>query len=175
MKRTLFCICTLLAAAACEQRDRQPESQQPAIVPPAATGTPTTPSPSTPSPSADERRPVSGIDQRTDMPMNAPASADERADNTGRNERDRSGATTTSGDQSENEADRSLTQRVRQAVMDDESLSSSAKNAKIMSRDGVVTLRGPVQSSQEKTKLAAIAQKTDGVKRVDNQLEIAAK
>jgi osmotically-inducible protein OsmY len=44
---------------------------------------------------------------------------------------------------------------------------------KIISVIVVVTLRGPVKSTQEKTEIAAIAQKVDGVKRIDNQLEIA--
>lgn len=47
-------------------------------------------------------------------------------DNTERNVRDRSGETLTPGDQSESEADRTLTQRVRQAVMADDSLSTNA-------------------------------------------------
>ncbi len=73
-------------------------------------------------------------------------------DNTERNVRDRSGATLTPGDQSETEADRTLTQRVRQAVVADESLSTNAHNIKIISVDGVVTLRGPVNSAEEKKK-----------------------
>jgi hypothetical protein len=49
-------------------------------------------------------------------------------DNTGRNIRDRSGVTLTPGDQSESKADRTMTQRIRQAVMADKSLSTTAKN-----------------------------------------------
>jgi hypothetical protein len=43
-------------------------------------------------------------------------------DNTGRNVRDRSGATLTPGDQSESQADRALTQQIRKAVRADKSL-----------------------------------------------------
>ena len=50
------------------------------------------------------------------------------ADNSGRNARDRDGATKTSGDQSENEADRALTQKIRQAITSDEALSTNGKN-----------------------------------------------
>jgi hypothetical protein len=46
-------------------------------------------------------------------------SAKTAPDNTGRKVQDRSGATLTSGDQSESEADRTLTQRIRQAVVEE--------------------------------------------------------
>ncbi len=97
-----------------------------------------------------------------------------RADNTKKNERDRDGDTVTPGDQAENDADRSITQRIRQAVVDKDGLSTNAKNVKIMTANGVVTLRGPVQSAGEKSSIASIAQTTEGVSRVDNQLEVAA-
>ena len=101
-------------------------------------------------------------------------SAKTSPDNTGRNVQDRSGATLTPGDQSESEADRTLTQKVRQAVMADESLSTTAHNIKIITTNGAVTLRGPVNSAQEKTKINAKAQQIAGATKVDNQLEIAA-
>ena len=53
-------------------------------------------------------------------------------DNTERNMQDRSGATLTPGDQSESDADRTLTQKVRQAVVADDSLSTNAHNIKII-------------------------------------------
>jgi len=94
-------------------------------------------------------------------------------DNSGRNVRDADGATKTPGDQSESEADRTITQNVRQAVTADDSISTNGKNVKIVTVDGTVTLRGPVKSEQEKTNIAAKAQQIAGVKQVDNQLEIA--
>lgn len=93
------------------------------------------------------------------------------ADNTDKNERDRSGAALTSGDQGGSEADRTVTQQVRQGVMADDALSTTGKNVKIITVDGVVTLRGPVKTAQEKSTIASIAQRVSGVKRVDNQLE----
>jgi hyperosmotically inducible protein len=95
------------------------------------------------------------------------------ADNSGRNVRDRNDATKTSGDQSESEADRTVSQNVRQAVVADDSVSTNGKNVKIITIDGTVTLRGPVKSEKEKTNIGAKAQQVAGVKRVDNQLEIA--
>lgn len=94
-------------------------------------------------------------------------------DNSGRNVRDADGTTKTSGDQSESETDRTITQNVRQAVTADDSISTNGKNVKIITVDGTVTLRGPVKSEQEKTNIAAKAQQIAGVKKVDNQLEIA--
>ena len=95
------------------------------------------------------------------------------ADNSGRNVRDRNDQTKTPGDQSENEADRTITQNIRQVITADDSLSTNAKNVKIITNDGTVTLRGPVKSEKEKAEIEAIAKQVAGVKRVDNQLEIA--
>ncbi len=94
------------------------------------------------------------------------------ADNTGRNARDADGTTLTPMDQGESEADRSITQQIRKAVVNHDQLSTNAKNVKIITQNGVVTLRGPVKSAEEKAAIATVAQKTTGVKRVDNQLEI---
>ena len=94
-------------------------------------------------------------------------------DNSGRNERDRNDATKTAGDQSESEADRTISQNIRKAVTSDDSVSTNGKNVKIITVDGVVTLRGPVKSEAEKTNIAAKAQQIAGVKNVENQLEVA--
>jgi hyperosmotically inducible periplasmic protein len=99
---------------------------------------------------------------------------EEAADNTVKNERDRDTSSLTPGDQGGSEADRTTTQEIRQAVMKSEPLSITAKNIKIITIDGVVTLRGPVKSAAEKAEIAQLAQKASGVKKVDNQLEIAA-
>jgi hyperosmotically inducible periplasmic protein len=101
-------------------------------------------------------------------------SAKASPDNTGRNVQDRSGATLTPGDQSESEADRTLTQKVRQAVVADDSLSTNAHNIKIITINGAVTLRGPVNSAKEKATIDAKAQQIAGATKVDNQLEIVA-
>ena len=96
------------------------------------------------------------------------------ADNTGKNVRDR-GDTVTPTDQGGSAADRELTAAIRKAIVDDDSLSTNAHNVKIVSVGGVVTLRGPVKSPAEKAAVAAKAERTQGVKRVDNQLEVEAK
>lgn len=91
-----------------------------------------------------------------------------RADNT-KNNADKPGIT--AQDQPENESDREITQRVRTAVGKD-GFSLNARNVKIITSNGRVTLRGPVASDKEKTDVAAAAQQTAGVTSVDNQLEV---
>lgn len=78
----------------------------------------------------------------------------------------------TASDQSENEADRKITQQIRQAVTKDDSLSISAQNVKIVTQDGKVTLRGEVKSDSEKQKIADKAKKVSGVKNVDNLITV---
>jgi hyperosmotically inducible protein len=96
-------------------------------------------------------------------------------DNTGRNERDRSGTTLTPGDQSSNTNDVELTRRIRAAVVADSSLSTNAHNVKIITVNGTVTLRGPVDSEKEREKIVSTAQQIAGKNNVENHLEIAHK
>ena len=96
------------------------------------------------------------------------------ADNSGRNERDRSGETQTSGDQSNNSADLKTTAAIRSAIVHDGSLSMMAKNVKIVTENGVVTLRGPVKSPEENAKIAELAKTHAGNAKVEDQLEVKA-
>jgi len=101
----------------------------------------------------------------------APA-APAAADNTKVNKRDADKAALTPGDQQENATDLKLTQQIRQAVMADGSLSFTAKNVKIITVNGKVTLRGPVNNAQERSAIEAAARKIAGADKVDNQLEV---
>lgn len=92
-------------------------------------------------------------------------------ENTQQNLRDRDNQTLTPEDQNESEADIKITAHIRQMVHQDQSLSMDAHNAKIITRKGVVTLRGPVETGAERMKLQQISQQTAGVMQVDNQLE----
>jgi osmotically-inducible protein OsmY len=96
------------------------------------------------------------------------------ADNTSKNQRDRSGETATSGDQSNSQEDVKITAAIRRAVVGDKSLSMTAKNVKIITANGTVTLRGPVNNDEEKTKIAELAQSAAGNAKIDNQLEVKA-
>jgi osmotically-inducible protein OsmY len=97
--------------------------------------------------------------------------ADSALENTERNVRDKDNTTLTPEDQKETKKDIKITSKIRQAVVRDKALSIDAQNVKIITRNGVVTLRGPVASEAEKMKLQKIAKKTKGVVQVDNQLE----
>ena len=79
----------------------------------------------------------------------------------------------TADQQKANPTDRAITQKIRKAVHDDNSLSTYAHNIKIITQDGKVTLRGPVRSEDEKNSLQAKAVTVAGQDNVTNQLEIA--
>jgi hyperosmotically inducible protein len=96
------------------------------------------------------------------------------ADNTKKNQRDRSGETKTSGDQSNSSEDVKITAAIRRAVVRDHSLSMTAKNVKIITANGMVTLRGPVKSDAEKAKIVELAQSAAGNAKINNQLEVKA-
>lgn len=92
-------------------------------------------------------------------------------ENTERNVRDQGQTNLTPADQLETKEDIAITAAIRQVVVRDESLSLNAQNVKIITRHGVVTLRGPVESEAERLKLQQIATQTPGVVQVENQLE----
>lgn len=94
--------------------------------------------------------------------------------NTAINKRDVEANTKTPTDQNENQADLNVTAKIRQQVLDVKDLSVDARNAKIITADGKVTLRGPVRSTDERDTLARIARNVAGDGNVDNQLEVAA-
>ena len=94
------------------------------------------------------------------------------ADNTASNERDRDGTNTTPIDQKNNENDLQIVQDIRKALVDSAQLSLNAHNVKVISTNGVVTLRGPVESSAERTSVENIAKAVSGVARIDNQIEV---
>ena len=108
------------------------------------------------------------------LSLDAFATDNEKAkpDNTATNERDRSGETKTSGDQSNSSADLKITQAVRRALMKDRELSTTAKNIKVITANGHVTLRGPVKTGQEKAKIDQIAKSAAGGAQIDDQLDV---
>jgi osmotically-inducible protein OsmY len=56
--------------------------------------------------------------------------------------------------------------------VNDGSLSFTAKNVKIITVNGKVTLRGPVKSEQERATIEAAAKKIAGAGQVENLLEL---
>jgi len=72
-------------------------------------------------------------------------------------------------------ADREVVQRIRQALVSDDSLSTSAKNVTIDSKTEAVTLRGAVASEQERAIVAAKAKQVAGERTVENELVVASR
>src|SRR6266576_2299944 len=80
----------------------------------------------------------------------ADKSAQAAPDNTAKNQRDRSKSEPTADQQKENKSDRELSRQIRRAIVKDKSLSTYARNIKIIAQDGMVTLKGPVTTQEEK-------------------------
>lgn len=95
------------------------------------------------------------------------------ANNTGVNVRDRDQATKTPIDQNENKKDVEITASIRKKVVNTK-MSTAAHNVKIITQDGKVTLRGPVESAEEKQQIAEIAGAIVGPASVDDLLEVEA-
>ena len=94
------------------------------------------------------------------------------ADNTKTNERDRSASEPTADQQKENRSDRDITQQIRRSIMKDKSLSTYAHNVKIVTQNGQVTLKGPVQSGDEKRAIETKAAEVAGQDKVTSELNI---
>jgi osmotically-inducible protein OsmY len=75
-------------------------------------------------------------------------------------------------DQGNTEEDIRISSSIRKSIVNDKSLSTNAHNIKIITETGNVTLRGPVKSSHESSKIEAYAKMATGVGRVDNMLEV---
>lgn len=96
-----------------------------------------------------------------------------KPDNTAVNERDRVESYKTPIDQGEGQPDIDKTADIRKRIMDGK-MSLNAQNVKIITRDGNVSLRGPVASAEEKERIREIAADVAGKEHVDDQLEIQA-
>jgi hyperosmotically inducible periplasmic protein len=80
---------------------------------------------------------------------------------------------TVNADQAKNgQTDRTLMRSIRRAVVKDKALSTSAHNVKIVAMNGKVTLRGVVDSENEKQAVEAHATKLAGAGNVTNELTV---
>ncbi len=95
------------------------------------------------------------------------------ADNTKTNKTD--SAKTTADQQKQNKADLETTRQIRQLLTKDKQLSTYAKNIKIVTKDGSVTLSGPVRTDEEKKSVEKSASDVAGAGHVKSELQIAAK
>jgi len=93
-------------------------------------------------------------------------------DNTARNKRDRDAKTLTPLNQGNSKADIDTTAQIRKEILNLEDISVNAKNVKVITTEGRVTLRGPVDSAEEKRLIGEIASRIVTSERADNQLEV---
>ena len=147
--RTFLCTCLLLGSVAVAGAQ-------------ATTGQQTAPAPD----NTPDQRAVPIPDNTTGQQA-APA-----PDNTRVDERDRSADEPTADQQKDNRSDRDITQQIRQSIMKDKSLSTYAHNVKIITQNGQVTLKGPVQSEEEKKTVETKAIEVAGHKKVTSELNI---
>jgi osmotically-inducible protein OsmY len=97
------------------------------------------------------------------------------ADNTKINQRDRSQKELTADQQGETKQDREITQKIRRAIVNDKSLSTYAHNVKIITVGGMVTLKGPVKSEEEKRAIEEKATQIAGNEKIKSEIDIATK
>jgi len=102
----------------------------------------------------------------------APKQQPTQPDNTKVNKRDQDQSRPTAGQQKENAPDREITRKIRQSITQDKALSTYAKNIKIITQDGNVTLRGPVRSEEEKRTIEAKANEV-AAGHVKSEIQIA--
>src|SRR5687767_14953552 len=96
-------------------------------------------------------------------------------DNTKVNKRDRQTGAVTADQQKENTGDRELSANIRRALMEDKNLSTYAHNVKIVAEEGIVTLKGPVRSQEEKKAVEAKAAEIAGTGKVKSMISVKPK
>lgn len=94
--------------------------------------------------------------------------AQDQPDNSGANK----DHAVTADSQSQASQDRAITKKIRQAIIADKSLSTYAHNVKIITVNGKVTLKGPVRSEDEKTKVAGEAASVVSANLITDQLTV---
>jgi osmotically-inducible protein OsmY len=92
-------------------------------------------------------------------------------DNTAINARDRDPNLPTADNQGQSRTDIDLTSAIRRGILE-RKLSINAQNVKIITLNGRVTLRGPVNSADEKQAIGQVAGDVAGQGNVDNELDV---
>src|SRR5579863_3515019 len=104
--------------------------------------------------------------------QDAPAT---QPDNTKMNQRDRNSNEATADQQKMNPSDRETTKQIRQAIEKDKSISTYGHNIKVVTQNGMVTLKGPVRSEEEKKAIEAKAAEIAGPDKVNDEMDIKPK
>ena len=103
-----------------------------------------------------------------------PADKQVDADNTKVNKRDRAKSEPTADQAKDNTQDRDTMRKIRKALVDDKSLSTYARNVKVIAQHGKVTLKGPVRSEEEKQTVVTKATDIAGAGNVTDELTVKA-
>ncbi len=170
---------TLVGFAGCDSPARKTTNSSTS---PTTVARPTYPDSSAPSSAGTGDAPAvnSAIPPGSNSPL-APASTDKpgtvgpsstEPDNTAINQRDRDANAKTPIDQNENQRDINITAEIRKAVVAHENMSINGQNVKIITADGKVTLRGPVNSEDEKKVIDDIAKNVAGKDNVTNAIDV---
>ena len=96
-------------------------------------------------------------------------------DNTRMNQGDQKAGAVTADQQGMNPADRETTKQIRRAIEKDKSISTYGHNVKVITQNGMVTLKGPVRSEEEKKAIEAKAAQVAGPDKVTDDLEVKEK
>ena len=108
--------------------------------------------------------------------MSGPASGQDpkgtKPDNTKVNQRDRDKAEPAADQQKETKGDRQLAASIRRAIVKDKTLSTYAHNVKVIVKDGMVTLKGPVRSEEERKAVETLAASAGGGASIANELTV---
>lgn len=93
-------------------------------------------------------------------------------ENTGVNQRDTNEDKQTSFDQSNSQADTELVANLRSSILEIDDLSINGRNIKIITNEGRVVLRGPVDSAAERDAIEKVAKEVAGADNVKSELEV---
>lgn len=99
-------------------------------------------------------------------------STQQKADNAAVNRRDRDNNKPTAFDQGNSDDDVAITTQIRKDIMAQKDISLNGQNVKIITKNGHVTLRGPVNTAEEKRVICDLAIKATSKENVDDQLEV---
>ncbi|MFZ0421145.1 MAG: BON domain-containing protein [Candidatus Sulfotelmatobacter sp.] len=97
------------------------------------------------------------------------------ADNTKMNQADRNSNQPTADQQKMNPSDRDITQQIRKSIVADKSLSTYAHNVKVITQNGMVTLKGPVRTEEDKKAIEDKAAQVAGADKVTSEIEVQPK
>ncbi len=107
-------------------------------------------------------------------PISAQTDSPAKTDNSKVNKKNGNNTIAKSADgQKNNKADLQMSADIRKAIVGDKALSTYAHNVKVVTRGGMVTLKGPVRTDEEKASVEAKAKEVAGADKVTSQVTVA--